>query len=381
MPIVEECMGASDYKIQRFCGTPKSLENTMEHLWLQTSQNEPVVKCSRCSKHCIPDLDHAFDMIAEKGPQCYHCKRQLSVEDILNVEWVPGDPSREDYFLGYHIPRFLIVQNLTPKNWRNIWEKFTGHNYSKAQFANEVLGLSYDLGGRLITLTELKELCQNEHIDYQKLDKSKYVNICAGVDWGISGITSFTTIIILGLKPGGTWDILYFYRFPHSDTYEQIIEIAKLLRAWKVDRVGCDHGVGHTNNNILRRKWCPTQLMKLNEYNYVRSNFYLSWNAKSTRYSLNKSMSLNNLFFELKDKKVLFPRTDKINVVFNDILAEYEEVSEGPFVINKIFRHPPEVPDDFLHSLNFAMVTSKRMAGMLMVDYKDDELQAPEYTV
>ena len=108
------------------------------------------------------------------------------------------------------------------------------------------------------------------------------------------------------------------------------------------------------------------------EYNYVKSKFFLSWNKNVARFSLNRTLSINQLFYEMKEGKVLFPKSSNISQVFNDILAEYEEVREGPFGLNKLFRHAPETPDDFLHAINFAWITSKRLAKMLMVNYSDD---------
>jgi len=373
MPIVEQCMSASDYQIQRFCGTPLTLENPLEYLWMQSSQNEPIVKCSRCNKDNIPDIDYVFKMFSKDGPICCHCQELLRIEDILNARWVPADTDREDYFRGYHIPQIFVIRNLTKRSWKRIWINY--NKYPKAKLANEVLGLSYDTGGRLLTLTELKKLCVEE--PKKSINKAKYINVCAGIDWGISAVTSFTVIVVLGLKSNLKWEVLYFYKFLETDTIYQIDTIAKILRYWQVDLVGCDHGVGHGNNQQLRRRWCKSNLHKLAEYNYVKSKFLIAWNKKASRFSLNRTMSLNNLFFEMKDKKILFPKTERVSEVFDDILAEYEEISEGPYGINKLFRHSPQVPDDYLHAINFGVISSKRLAQILIVDYSydyDDEM-------
>jgi len=40
LPIIRECMSASDLAIRQFTGTPKTLDNTLESLWQESSQAE-----------------------------------------------------------------------------------------------------------------------------------------------------------------------------------------------------------------------------------------------------------------------------------------------------------------------------------------------------
>ena len=369
IPVVQECMSASDKKWQRFCGTPKTKENTIEYLWLKSSQNEPAIKCSRCNKTCIPDEDTIWKMISEDGPICYHCKKLFRMEDILNPIWIPANELAIDKFEGYHIPQIFVARNLTKNNWQDIWQKY--NDYPKNKFANEVLGISYDTGGRILTITELNKLCVLE--PKQTINPAEYINICAGVDWGITAVNSFTVLIIVGLNKEQKWEVIYFHKFLETEPTYQIKTITYLLNAWSVSFAGCDFGVGHANNDFLRKRWCGDNILRVLEFNYVKSKFLVAWNKRVSRFSLNRSLSLSNLFMEIKEGKVLFPKTEKIEMVFSDILAEYEEITEGPYGISKVFRHSPTRPDDFLHALNFAIMASKQQAGMVVVDYRNDD--------
>ena len=365
IPVVEQCLSASQYRIQRFCGTPKTLENTIEYLWMQSTQNEPLIKCERCGFDNIFDDDNIFDNISYEGVICRKCKKVFSLENINKIQWVTKSPDKKDFFEGYHIPQIIVPRNLTEKNWRIIWDNF--EKYPRAKFANEVLGISWDSGGRLITISDLIRLKVLE--PKTQIAKKKYLNVVAGVDWGISAINSYTVIIVLAMNPNFIAEVLFFYKFHTTDTVEQLNGIAKILTYWYVDIVGCDHGVGHANNQQLRRLWCPNEPTRVVEYNYVKANFLIKYNEDTGRYSLNRTETLNLLFYELKDQKILFPNVDKIQEVFDDILAEYEEIQDTPYGTSKVFRHPPEVPDDYLHALNFAYTTSKMMAGMLPIEY------------
>lgn len=366
LALVFECSAGSDFiRLRRFCGTPLTLENTLEFLWLGSSQNEPVVKCSKCNFENIPDTDHAFKMLSPDGPICYKCGSILGIDDILNFYWLPADPKNKDT-AGYHVPSIFVPRNLLKRNWKVIWENYK--KYSQAQFANEVLGLSWDLGARLVTLSELMGFCTLP--PKKEVDKKQYQNICAGIDWGVSSITSFTVIVVLGYRHG-KWELLYFYKFLGTDILEHLDQIVKILNFWKCDMVGADFGVGHMNCAQLTRRWCPRAPHRLSAYNYTSTKRMLKWNPEKPphgNFSLSKVESLNNLFFEIKEGKFVFPKCDNIREYFNDILAEFEEISEGPFSTKKIFKHHPQIPDDFLHATNFAQITSKRMANILMID-------------
>jgi hypothetical protein len=370
-PVVQECMSASEYKRLRFCGTPKTKSNPIHNLWDKSSQGEPAIKCSRCVGWNIPDEEHIFDMLAEKGPICYHCNRLLRHEDILNPTWIHASPRRVDEKPGYHVPQIVIKRHLRKKDWGLLWEKYI--TYPKYMFANEVLGISFDTGGQLITLKELEDLCTFDPITLKSYRKGDYINVCAGVDWGVTGVRSFTVLVILGLTPYKRWKLLYFHKFLDTNPINQINKIVEELINWKVDMYGGDFGIGHTNNWLIRDKWCPKRVKKVAEYCYVKSKFMLSWSRNHSRFSLDKTMSLNQLLFNMKDGEIQFPKHPKIDQVFSDILAEREEIREGVYTINKVFVHNPDVPDDFLHAINFAQITSKRLAKMVLVRRGGDE--------
>ena len=49
IPVIEECVSHSSFKYKLYAGTPKSLDNTLESLWVEDStQNEWVVPCDSC---------------------------------------------------------------------------------------------------------------------------------------------------------------------------------------------------------------------------------------------------------------------------------------------------------------------------------------------
>ena len=60
MPVIEQTMGGSkDWGMYRYAGTPKSLDNTIEKLWQQSSQDVWVVECPHmgCKKYNVGCAD------------------------------------------------------------------------------------------------------------------------------------------------------------------------------------------------------------------------------------------------------------------------------------------------------------------------------------
>lgn len=363
VPVVEQIIKASSYKFQRYCGTPKTLENSIEYLWMQSTRFEWVMKCPHCGKDNVPILPDILEMIDEKGPVCFSCKKLLDIQQGI---WIAEDPSKINKFHGYHIPQIIVPFNLQPKEWEIIFEQFK--TYARYRFINEVLGISYDTGGRLITLSDLN----NAKIPKRPFNPREYSVIAGGVDWGISAQTSFTVLTILGAKSDGKFEVIAYKKFLTGDILDHIREIARMLTAYGASVVGCDFGIGWTNNQLLRQHWSPGNINKVCEYQYCRSNHFLIWNKKCIRYMLHRTESLNMLFLELKKGNVKFQEDAGLKEVFDDILAEYEEIIESGSGARKQFTHSPEIPDDYLHALNFAYITAKRASGQLLINYNED---------
>ena len=142
-----------------------------------------------------------------------------------------------------------------------------------------------------------------------------------------------------------------------------------------------DFGVGNMNNQELRKKWQGSNSQKLAVYQYVKASFYLKWDEANKKFILNRTASLNQLFFDLKNGKMLFPQSYaniKEHDVFNHIMAEYEEIIDSTSGKTKVYRHAASKPDDFLHSLNFAHITGRRLTHQPLIDYAGCDDISPE---
>lgn len=189
IPVIENSAFHSNYKIFRYSGTPKSMDNTLEHYWTEYStQNEWIVPCER---HGTPKnktyhwniLDE--DNIGKEGLVCDQCGEAISAAHP-EAKWAalnPVTPNNKEAvtFEGYRIPQIMVPW----VDWQEILE--AQEQYSRALFYNEKLGLSYDSGVRPITRAQLKNCCQSQirlgDIEHFKRIVSGRQVFC-GIDWG-----------------------------------------------------------------------------------------------------------------------------------------------------------------------------------------------------
>ena len=370
--VVNEALSGSPYKMRIYAGTPKTLENTLESLWQRSSKKEWIIKCKHCGKYNIPCDPYVYKMITKEGFVCANCKKFL---DVSNGTWHSFNRNMVGEFEGFHIPQVIVPRNVEynmfdpadrpnngpPKAWKEIWNKYEIE--SPQHFANEVLGISHSTGGRLISRLELEQsiTLPPMHVIAANFKKTAYKFITAGVDWGIQDDRSRTVLTIVGVKTNGYIDVLHVKKYLGIDILDQISSIITLCIKWKVDVVGCDFGVGYTNNRLVRQQLGYDKIMEF-QYCSMRTSSLLVWNPKAARYMLNRTEAINILFIDLKREYIKFPKD--ITPYFDDILAVYEEILESG---NKVFRHSRNDPDDFLHSLNYANIAAKKLSGIVLV--------------
>jgi hypothetical protein len=177
-----------------------------------------------------------------------------------------------------------------------------------------------------------------------------------GVDWGCATQNSLTVICVLGIKYDGIIDVLFAKKYRYRDRIEQRNEIEQYFQQFGCVAMGVDHGVGLTDNLELRNDLgCD----KIFEFMYCNPNKILNFLKDQMMYSANRTKTLGLLFNDLAKKNITFPNFSEIKQYFDDILSEYEEIREGPNQMNKFYGRDPNIPDDFLHALNFAVLTAR----------------------
>jgi len=285
LPIIHETLSASrDWGLIQYAGTPKTLDNTMERLWTDTSMAEWMIKCpyGGCGHWNIPALE--FDLMKMIGPAhdeisefrpgvlCAKCQKPVNPRPPYQGgtgRWVHRFADRRWSFAGYHVPQIIMPMHYaSPEKWQKLNDKKDGKGNTPIHvFYNEVCGESWDSGSKLVTVTDLKKaavLPWECKVDQARNHCSGYLHVFCSTDWGGGGVNkgksdlalqSYTSIAVLGLRPDGRVDVIYGYRSmnPHDHIRE-----AKIILGI-MGTFGCSHlvhdytGAGAVRETVLRQ--------------------------------------------------------------------------------------------------------------------------------
>ncbi len=354
IPVVKECMAASSYAYMAYCGTPKSMENTIEYLWQLSTQTEWIMKCEGCGKW---QFIESHKSIGKHCVVCLNCDKPLSVRE---GQWYDFNP--DGRIKGFHISQpMLPVNNENLERWARIIDKL--ETYSETKFKNEVLGVSDSIGSRFISQEELLQMCigytvpESPPIPSAFLDGVKF--IAGGVDWSGGGaeLKSRTVAWVFGYTNDGKCRTLYFKIFPGNNPIADAEEVAQIFKACNCDVVVGDAGEGAVANSHLARILGPHRMFQAQ---YGSFNMLLRWNKKD-RYLIDRTAAIDSYMLLLKHQGVEFPNARQMAVPIKDIMNEYEESTQSGVggVARKLWRHAPNAPDDCLHAQVFAWLAMK----------------------
>jgi hypothetical protein len=270
IPIIQETMSGSPYGgISQFTGTPKTMENTLEGLWRDSSMAEWVIPCRNCKYENVPTVSHdLFQMIgpwhediSEEKPAviCRKCRFPVFPRD---GRWHHRVPELVGTFNGYHVPQMVLPMHYAdPEKWSVLLEK--KNTMTEHAFLNEVCGESSDQGFKLISLDDLKQaaVLHENKLDTALAESRNYPGTkVLAIDWGGGGenpqktgqmFISYTVYAVLTIMPDGSIHTLFGHRSmtphdPHREA-QMAIEFA--------GRFGCQFIVhDYSGAGALREK-------------------------------------------------------------------------------------------------------------------------------
>lgn len=380
IPVIEECVSHSDWKIFIYSGTPKSLDNTIEYYWANFStQNEWVVPCEH---HGVPGDKGTWhwnvlgeDNIGDEGLICDRCQQPIEVYHP-DAAWAAMNPVTENNktkvtFEGYHISQLLVPWVVKTKaGWRGLLEK--QKRYPRQKLNNEVFGRSYDSGIRPITRGQLKACCREEVriSDFEYYMKFAQSNdIFAGIDWG-TGENSFTVISLGAYLNTGTFSIFWIHRFEGEDLepIRQLDRICSILARYNVCLTGCDYGGGFDRNDHLIRAFGPQKILKY-QYNPNQKKGKVFWDQKFKRFMCHRTEIMSDIFNALVRKQISLPNWDDFFEPYGqDVLNIFSEYSKQ--LRMTIYNHSPGTTDDSYHSILYCFLAS-------MIKYPRPDIIAP----
>lgn len=362
IPIVKESLTTSEWKVCRYTGTAKTLDNTIETFWRQSSRCEWVMKCDFCNHWNIPDDQdncRCLRMVQADGMHCLRCGRRLNVR---KGQWVPFSPDKMKSFRGYHISQVIVPANVeNPHRWNEIIKKIS--TLPLTTIKNETLGISSSTGLRLITSDDItKYSCLPKMADLQTR-LSDYVMTFGGLDWGGAEQTSFTVHTIIGMTRDGQLHVLYARRYMGFDPDSRLADIARAHQFYGCTLLAADYGMGFDMNVMLIRRFgIPVVQMQFtgNQRSLLRWSPRLGYPC----WTVDKVTALTTLFVAIKYGKFRFPCDEHFKLYTQDLLSPYEEVVDRGGIEKRQFVRDPAMPDDFAMALCFgSMAAFKAMYG------------------
>lgn len=364
IPVIEECMSASAYQYSAYCGTPKTMENTIEFLWSQSSQTEWCMRCEGCAKWTFVASTKSM---GKMGPICVACGKYLNPR---KGQWI--DMVKDQGIKGFHISQPIMPFNVPAAfqtgtreydgavdRWTKLLYKMESPLYGESRFLNECIGVSTSTGVRLLTKEALEALCDPTHEMTRlplPLSKTGVTRVVAGVDWsggggevkGSEGVFKSRTVLhIWGQQADGRLKTLFYKIFPNGHATGWIDEIVELCNAWGVSMLCADAGEGALANSYLRGRLGEHRVVAIR---YMAMSKPVEWNPGTMAYHVDRTTMIDNYARTLLHKQVVYPKLQEAQPAINDILNVYEEVTTQG---RKVWRHAPTMPDDSLHAQLF----------------------------
>lgn len=366
IPVIEEVMSHAENPQSTYTGTPKSQENTIETYWKNSTQHEWVVKCTGCNHYNIL----GWDNIGKKGPICSNCGKEIN--PLQHGQWTWMQDPEEVGRWGFRINQLMvpwIINN--EEKWKDLLFKIE-NEYSKKEVNNEILGLPYSAVDQPITRDDLKK-CVDDFPMVENPGRKYTTNpVFAGIDIGSGDAgelgddaKSYTCLTFLYRMPSSQWKAPFIKRYEGREADEEYAmnDMIKWIDKFKPTYIGIDWGLSGFHRSKLRNRFGFQKVIPIFYRRRLRERF--KWNEKALRLTANRPETMIELYNDILQQDILFPRWDDTSHLLQDFLNVYKEVDNRGSIQ---FTHPDNKPDDIVHSTNYA-----RIAGTIY--YNDIRLE------
>jgi len=379
IPVIEQCMSHSIAKwtmmlercpnlpehlfnCRAYAGTPKTVENTMEKYWDQSTQNELLIKCQHqgCKKW---NYINEFNI----GDTCLICNKCGKPIFYRDGQWIKMNSGA--MIDGYRLPQIVLPWINNVKNER-AWKLNVINTrviYSAEKYFNEVLALPYAAAKHPMSVLELKACCEEKNmIEVEDAPNNPRLTGCiitAGIDWGkgdtASG-TSYSTLDIAAWTIDG-FTIVFKKRYTGrmSEALKQIEDMLMIIRAFGAQLTIADTGDGRTSNAIMVKALGANRFGEIYEHGTIRQK--IKWDKEKGHYIMNRTRMMTDVIMEIKRAQVHFFKYEQFKEFQSDYTGIYSEYSDR----TRLTKYDHNVPDDSFHSYMFSRIACMILRGEL----------------
>jgi hypothetical protein len=379
--IIREVLSGSKLGFERYTGTPKTKVNTLHGLFMKTSMAAWAIKCTGCNYENIFNDEGMLGCIGKKGPICRKCGKAIHP---ATGYYVHAYPEKQWRAVGYQVPQIVHpLHYAIPHKWKDILYK--RENMRPAQFANECLALSSDVGASLITLDDIQACAKIPHrtLDQVRAMKPRYKLIVSATDWGGRGkkknarkvsddselmFSSYTANAVVGLTHDNEFEVLYLSRLPHDmDPTVEVQEAIKVFFGsgadiWAYDATGAGEiRVTMGLQTVIDAGLQAGDIMPI-RYAMLGPKKPILYLVPPTRgdvqyaYDMDKTRACLLVAFMIGKHILGLPEYEPNKALLHDFLAWYEDTQEL-FRRGKVttIQRDPNLPDDVAQAVTMAV--------------------------
>ena len=164
---------------------------------------------------------------------------------------------------------------------------------------------------------------------------------------------------IWGILADGRLRLLYGKIYPAGHAHQDINDIVRICRTYRVAMLIGDAGEGMLANAELRLK-LGDHMVYGNRYGGMDGKIRWNNNQNAPGYTSDKTMLIDQIMQGVFTKRFELPHWEQFKNFTDDIMAEYEETTQQG---RRIWKHAATRPDDFLHSMVFGWLAAKILTG------------------
>jgi hypothetical protein len=355
IPVILEVLSHAESPQVTYSGTPLTNDNPIESMWAKSSQCEWLVPCTRHSPTHWNYLDTRN--IGKTGPICNKCGKGINP---AFGKWFKL--SAQDDIMGFHISQLMVPWMQSPTKWKELLFKY--ETYSTGQFANEVLGVSYDSASKPVTRTDLIACCSSKHPFRKSPDNyTNSLTLFAGVDWGegVDGSeigvkgrlknASYTVLTIGAYITPKIFHVFYMKRYTGEEAMPGncVRDIIQICKQMGVACMGVDWGHGWGVNEQLELAFDKPGHKRVVKFQYVgMQKERKKYDGIGVKYQLNRTEVMTDFFEDLKRQRYLFPDWETMKSFLMDIEHIHAEYATSGTLK---YDHRTSEPDDAAHSI------------------------------
>ncbi len=375
IPVIEQCMSHSMAKHEMlresmpdlpshlfncriYAGTPKTVENTMEKYWDQSTQNEWIILCTHCNKH---NYINEYNI----GDTCLICNKCGKPIYYENGNWVSMNSN--GFIDGYRLPQ-IVLNWINNRNNPDAWKVNvinTRKIYPTEKYFNEVLAFPYANAKHPLNINDMRIVCKDFSM-MSESDSASHPMISgyqtfAGIDWGKGDTASGTSYSVLTIcakiKKRFTNIFMKRYTGRMSDPLLQIEDMLKWIARFNCLLTIADTGDGRVANAMMVDKLGASRFAELYEHGTIRKKIH--WDGKKGHYIMNRTRVMTDIMMEIKRDQVDFFKFSQFEEFCSDFTGIYAEYSEQ----TRLTKYDHIVPDDSFHSYMFARIAMSIISG------------------